>query len=72
MLIIIKLDSFLKQRGMSQRELSRLTGIRQPTISEMCLNKSKSLPVENLNLICSVLNCKLEDILEFQKDNPDS
>lgn len=67
-MIIIKLNDFLKGKGISQRELSRRTGIRQPTISEMCLNKSKSLPVENLNLICAELDCDLTDILEFKKE----
>ncbi len=67
-MIIIKLDKLLIELDMSQRELSRRTGIRQPTISEMCLNKSKSLPIENLNLICLELDCQIHDILEFKKE----
>ncbi|MFE8697989.1 helix-turn-helix domain-containing protein [Cytobacillus sp. FJAT-53684] len=67
-MIFIKLDELLKQKGISQREFSRRTGIRQPTISEMCLNKSKSLPVENLNLICIELDCKIEELIEFKKE----
>lgn len=70
-MITIKLDALLKEKGISQRELSRRTGIRQPTISEMCLNKSKALPVENLNLICNELDCDLTDIIKYIKDNPD-
>jgi putative transcriptional regulator len=67
-LISIKLNNLLDKKGMSQRELARLTNIRHPTISEMCLNKSKSLPVENLNIICVVLDCALSDIIEYQKE----
>jgi putative transcriptional regulator len=70
-MIIIKLDNVLKEKGISQRELSRRTGIRQPTVSEMCLNRSKSLPVENLDLICKELKCDLSDVVEFIEDNPD-
>jgi putative transcriptional regulator len=70
-MILIKLNEFLVDKGISQRELSRRTGIRQPTISEMCLNKSKSLPVDNLNKICNELDCDLTDILVFKKDKPD-
>lgn len=70
-MITIKLDEFLKVKGISQRELSRRTGIRQPTISEMCLNKSKALSVKNLDLICIELDCELSDVIEFTKDNPD-
>lgn len=67
-MILIKLDTLLKERGISQRELSRRTGIRHPTISEMCLNTSKSLPVENLDKICSELDCELSDIVEYKKE----
>ncbi|MCM3444389.1 helix-turn-helix domain-containing protein [Metabacillus halosaccharovorans] len=70
-MIKIKLDSFLKEKGVSQRELSRRTGIRQPTISEMCLNTSKSLPIENLNKICIELDCELTDIIEYKKEQTD-
>lgn len=67
-MIIIKLGQLLKEKNMSQRELSRLTGIRQPTISEMCLNRSKSLPVENLDLICEVLDCDPHELIERKKE----
>ncbi|MFJ5625457.1 helix-turn-helix domain-containing protein [Peribacillus loiseleuriae] len=68
-MVIIKLNDLLKEKGISQRELSRQTGIRQPTISEMCLNRSKSLPVENLNVICEVLDCSLTDIIEYKRNS---
>lgn len=55
---------------MSQHELSRLTGIRQPSINEMCRNQTSRLPLANLSKICEILNCNITDILEL-KDNPD-
>ncbi|QSF42646.1 helix-turn-helix domain-containing protein [Paenibacillus tianjinensis] len=67
-MILIKLDDLLKLKNISQREIARRTGIRHPTISEMCLNKSKSLPVENLDKICSELDCELSDIIEYKKE----
>lgn len=67
-MILIKLDILLKERGISQRELARNTGIRHPTISEMCLNTSKSLPIENLDKICTELDCELSDIIEYKKE----
>jgi putative transcriptional regulator len=47
---------------MSQHELSRLTGIRQPSINEMCRNQTVRLPLENLAKICEVLNIDIIDI----------
>jgi putative transcriptional regulator len=67
MKVIIKLDKVLAEREMSQHELARLTGIRQPSINEMCRNQTSRLPLQNLAKICEVLNCELTDILEMQK-----
>jgi putative transcriptional regulator len=67
MKLIIKLDQLLQERNMSQHELSRLTGIRQPSINEMCRNQTRRLPIENIEKICEVLNCEITDILELVK-----
>jgi putative transcriptional regulator len=71
MKVIIKLDKLLTEKEMSQHELARLTGIRQPSINEMSRNQTSRLPLANLAKICEVLNCEITDILELQKDNPD-
>lgn len=65
MKIIIKLDSVLTERGMSQHELARLTDIRQPSINEMCRNLTQRLPLDNLAKICEALGCQITDILEL-------
>lgn len=70
-MLLIKLSELLNEKGISQRELSRLTGIRHPTINEMCLNKSKYLPVSNLELICNTLECDISDLLEIKKEHSD-
>lgn len=56
---------------MSQHELSRITEIWQPSINEMCNNKAKRLPVDNLAKICAVLNCGITDIMELVKEPTD-
>ncbi|SMQ75997.1 putative transcriptional regulator [Bacillus sp. OV166] len=71
MRVVIKLDKLLNDRNMSQHELSRLTGIRQPSINEMCRNQTRRIPADNLAKICEVLNCEISDLLELVKENPD-
>jgi putative transcriptional regulator len=56
---------------MSQHELSRLTGIRQPSINEMCRNQTVRLPLDNLAKICNVLDCGITDVLELKKEQPE-
>lgn len=68
MFVNIKLAKILEERRISHRELSRMTGIRHPSISEMCNNKTERLPLKNLAAICNVLECEITDILELQKE----
>ncbi|MCR8938779.1 helix-turn-helix transcriptional regulator [Brevibacillus laterosporus] len=65
MKVHIKLGVLLKERGISQRELSRLTGIRVSSINEMCNNETVRLPLDNLAKICEVLGVEITDILEL-------
>ena len=71
MMIMLKIDQLLSEREMSQHELARLTGIRQPSINEMCRNQSKRPPLENLAKICEVLQCDITDIMELKKELSD-
>lgn len=63
----IKLAAILEKRGIGQREFSRMTGIRHPSIGEMCANKTVRLPLENLAKVCEVLDVGITDILELEK-----
>ncbi|PPA87913.1 XRE family transcriptional regulator [Brevibacillus laterosporus] len=65
MKIYIKLADILKERGISQRELARLTGIRVSSINEMCNNETVRLPLDNLAKICEVLGVEITDVLEL-------
>jgi putative transcriptional regulator len=68
MKVMLKLDKLLAEREMSQHELARLAGIRQPSINEMCRNQTVRLPLENLAKICEVLGCEITDVLELVRD----
>jgi putative transcriptional regulator len=67
----IKLDEILKERGISDREFGRLTGIRYPSVGEMRANKTQRLPLDNLAIICEVLGVEITDILELDKEPRD-
>ena len=66
---VILVDT-LKERGMSQYALTAHTGIAVSTISKLCNNKTSRIDFENLDKICTVLNCDVDDILVSDK-HPD-
>lgn len=63
----IKLAELLRELGVSQRQLSRATGIRQAFISSACLGELKHMPLDNLARICQALNCDMWDVMEMEK-----
>lgn len=69
MKINIKLNLLLEERGITQREFARITGIRSASINEMCNNETKRIPLNNLAVICEKLKVNVQDVLELEKEN---
>lgn len=63
-----KLKVVLADRGVAQQELSRKTGVRLPTISDICTGKVKHYPITAMDAICRELNCQPGDLLEYIAD----
>lgn len=68
MYIRFHLDRLLDERRMTQRELSRRTGIRAASIHEMHNNQTLRLPLKNLAAICEVLDCQINDLITLEKE----
>ena len=57
----------LNKLNKTQKELAERTGIRPPTISAICNNSAKHLPIDALDKICEVLDCQPSDLMEYIK-----
>lgn len=66
-MIKVKLDVMMAKREMSLNELSEKVGITLANLSILKNNKAKAIRFSTLEAICEVLECRVEDILEFQK-----
>ncbi|MDU7473637.1 MAG: helix-turn-helix transcriptional regulator [Paenibacillus macerans] len=65
----LKLDKLLFDRRLNANQLSKLTGIRYPTILDMEANKSKAWSPENLNKIMIALDLdSVEELIEYVKE----
>ena len=67
-MIKFKVKVMLAIRDMTQKELAERTGIRPPTISAICVNTAKHIPVDVLDKICAVLDCQPGDLIEYVKE----
>lgn len=68
-MIVVKLNELLKANDKSLYWLSEQTNLSYPTIHRLASGKTTSVGFTTLNLICTVLNCKVEDIIEYIPDN---
>ena len=60
-----KLWILLIQKEMTKTELRKKAGISTNALAK--LGRNESVPLETLEKICKALNCKLEDILEYEE-----
>ena len=65
MIIFDKLWLLLKEKKVSQYRLNK-SGISYSTINR--LKKNQSVNTETIDKLCSILNCRIEDIAEYVED----
>ena len=65
MAIQVFLDSQLKKRGMTAKELCALVGITEANLSILRSGKAKGVRFGTINKICYYLGCDVGDILKF-------
>lgn len=65
--IIFKLQDVIDKAGINKYVLSRKTNIRYDTICNYCKGNVTLINVEYLKIFCNILNCKIEDIIEYKK-----
>lgn len=57
----------MKQRGISQYRLIKEFQFSTGQLDR--LRKNENLSTHTLNQLCEILQCRLEDIAEYKKDN---
>ncbi len=61
-----KLKVLLAMHDMTQKDLAEKTGIRPPTISAICTNTIKQIPIGVIEKICDALDCQPCDLIEYK------
>ncbi len=61
----IMLNQILDQKGISQNQLSKDTGISINTLRNLNHNRTSRISFDTLEKICNVLDCGVGDILSL-------
>lgn len=67
--IIFKIDQVLEEKNISKNKLEKEANLQRTQLNSYCNNKVKRIDLETLERICFALDCKLEDIMEYRKNN---
>jgi len=63
--IQIKLDELIKRAGISKNKLSHRAEMQRSQINRYCNNEITRLDIDVLARLCTVMDCKISDLLEF-------
>ncbi|BAZ18739.1 XRE family transcriptional regulator (plasmid) [Calothrix sp. NIES-4071] len=67
--IYVKLKEIREARGFSQEGLARAVGVSLNTMQRWEYNLIRSASFDTLEKLCEVLECKVEDLLEWRRTN---
>ena len=62
-MIRIHLSELLGRKRWKQAKLAKVTGIRPTTISELYREITVRVTLDDLDLICEALDCRLEELI---------
>lgn len=65
--VIFKIDKVLKEKNISKNRLEKEANLQRTQLNSYCNNKVKRLDLVTLAKICFVLECKIEDIIEYER-----
>lgn len=70
---MLKLNALalLEKKGKTKYWLYKQMGMSYQNFTRMIYNQTKSIKYDNLEAMCCILECKIEDLLIFDETPPD-
>ena len=62
--VIFRLDKILEERGLSQSELARRSGVSFVTVNGIANNRTKQVSLATLDALCAALDVEPGELLE--------
>lgn len=68
-MIKVKLRELMWEKNITAVQIQKETGIHATTISKIIHNKHVNFGLDIVDKLCDVLNCKVQDLLEYERKN---
>lgn len=65
--VIFKIAQVLEEKNISKNKLEKEANLQRTQLNSYCNNKVKRLDLATIAKICYVLDCDIEDIMEYVK-----
>ncbi|WP_280641569.1 helix-turn-helix domain-containing protein [Anaerococcus jeddahensis] len=59
------MDQVLEEKNISKNKLEKEANLQRAQLNSYCNNKVKRIDLETIAKICYVLDCKVEDIMDY-------
>lgn len=69
--MIVKINEVLQIKGRTKYWLSKQTGMTAQNVGKLCAGKTASIKFENIDAICTALECSISDIFEAEINKRD-
>ena len=66
--VIFKIDQVLEEKNISKNKLEKDANLQRTQLNSYCNNKGKRVDLATLAKLCYVLDCGIEDIMEYKID----
>lgn len=66
-MIIFKVKNLLEKNQISRYKLRQYTNLSYERVNDYYFSRVKAIKIEELDELCKVFNCKIQDIIEFKK-----
>jgi putative transcriptional regulator len=65
--VVFKINEVLEEKNISKNKLEKEANLQRTQLNSYCNNKVKRIDLITLAKICYVLDCEIEDIMEYKK-----
>ena len=63
--VVFKINKVLEEKNISKNKLEKEAKLQRTQLNSYCNNKVRRIDLQTLAKICYVLDCDIEDIMEY-------
>lgn len=67
-MVLIKVKELLEKNNMSRYKLRQYTNLSYDRVNDYYFNRVKAIKIEEIEELCNVFDCNIQDIVEFKKN----